>query len=66
MQPFSYSYWSYTFGIASTTVVCLKLALAGVGAAKILAIPIFAGANLVIGGLFLRTVLIVWRWSRAA
>ncbi len=63
-QPFSHSYWSYTFGIASTTICTLKLALAGVGSAKILAIPIFAGANLVIGGFFIRTLYAAWRWHR--
>ncbi|GGC57444.1 dicarboxylate transporter/tellurite-resistance protein TehA [Undibacterium terreum] len=65
MQPFSNSYWSYTFGIASTTVCALKLALSGVDAAKILAIPIFAGANLVIGTLFLRTSFTAWQWLRS-
>ena len=54
-QPFSPSYWAYTFGIASATVCGLKLALAGVAAAQVLAIPIFAGANLFIGYLALRT-----------
>ena len=57
-QPFSPSYWAYTFGIAAATVCGLKLALAGVGAAQILAIPIFVGANLFIAYLSLRTA---WR-----
>lgn len=57
-QPFSPSYWAYTFCIATATVCGLKLALAGVGAAQTLAIPIFVGANLFIGYLSLRTV---WR-----
>jgi tellurite resistance protein len=55
-QPFAPSYWSYTFGIAATTVCSVKLALAGVAAAQILAIPIFIGANLFIGYLSVRTV----------
>ena len=54
-QPFSPSYWAYTFGIAAATVCGLKLALAGVGAAQVLAVPIFVGANLFIGYLSLRT-----------
>lgn len=54
-QPFAPSYWAYTFGIASTTVCTLKLALAGVPVAQTLAIPLFAGANLFIGYLTLRT-----------
>lgn len=57
-QPFSPSYWAYTFGIAAATICGLKLALAGVSAAQILAMPIFVGANLFIGYLSLRTV---WR-----
>jgi tellurite resistance protein len=55
-QPFSPAYWAYTFGVAAATITGLKLALAGVGAAKILAIPVFAGANLFIGYLAVRTV----------
>jgi tellurite resistance protein len=55
-QPFSPSYWAYTFGVAAATVTGLKLALAGVGAAQILAIPVFVGANLFIGYLAVRTV----------
>ena len=54
-QPFAPSYWAYTFGIAAATVCALKLALAGVPAALVLAIPVFIGANLFIGYLALRT-----------
>ncbi len=54
-QPFAPSYWAYTFGIASTTVVGLKLALQGLGVAQTLALPIFVGANLFIGYLTART-----------
>lgn len=57
-QPFSPAYWAYTFGISAATVCGLKLALAGIGVAQILAIPIFVGANLFIGYLSLRTA---WR-----
>lgn len=57
-QPFAPSYWAYTFGITAATVCGLKLALVGVGAAQILSIPIFVGANLFIGYLSLRTA---WR-----
>lgn len=55
-QPFAPSYWAYTFGVAAATVTGLKLALDGIGAAQILAIPVFAGANLFIGYLAVRTV----------
>ncbi len=54
-QPFSPEYWAYTFGVASATITGLKLALAGVEAAKILAIPVFVGANIFVGYLVLRT-----------
>lgn len=54
-QPFAPSYWAYTFGIASTTVMALKLAISGVPVAQTLALPIFIGANLFIGVLTLRT-----------
>ncbi len=55
-QPFAPSYWAYTFGIASATVCGLKLALAGVPSAKVLAVPVFVGANGFIGYLALRTM----------
>jgi len=56
-QPFSPSYWAYTFGIAAATVCCLKLALVGVSSAQFLAIPIFVVANIFIGYLSVRTAL---------
>ncbi|MBV8049484.1 MAG: dicarboxylate transporter/tellurite-resistance protein TehA [Paludibacterium sp.] len=55
-QPFAASYWAYTFGVAATTVSGLKLALAGIPAARILSVPLFAGANLFIGWLLMRTL----------
>lgn len=57
-QPFAPSYWSYTFGIAAATVSGLKLALAGVMAAQVLVVPVFIGANLFIGYLFWRTLIL--------
>lgn len=60
-QPFAPSYWAYTFGIASTTVIALKLALMEVPVALTLAPIIFAGANLFIGTLTLRTVYLLLR-----
>jgi tellurite resistance protein len=47
-EPWSTSYWSYTFGIASSAVVGCKLALAGVPAARQLGIATFVFANVVI------------------
>jgi tellurite resistance protein len=57
--PFAPSYWAYTFGIASTTVCALKLALSGVPVAQTLALPIFLGANAFIGTLTVRTALLL-------
>jgi tellurite resistance protein len=54
-QPFAPSYWSYTFGIAASTLCAVKLALLGYPAARVLAIPIFIGANLFIFYLAVRT-----------
>ena len=54
-QAFSPAYWSYTFGIAATTVSTLKLALAGNQPAMMLSMPIFILANLFIGVLALRS-----------
>lgn len=55
-QPFSPSYWAYTFGVAASAVCGLKLALAGVASAQALAVPVFIGANLFIGYLTSRTI----------
>jgi tellurite resistance protein len=54
-QPFAPSYWAYTFGVASATVVGLKLALNGIPVASVLVLPVFVGANLFIGYLAIRT-----------
>jgi tellurite resistance protein len=53
---FAMSYWSYTFGIAATTICCLKLALSGVSAARVLSLPVFVCANLFVAYLSVRTV----------
>lgn len=55
-QPFAHSWWAYSFGVASGTLACVKLALAGVSAAHALALPMFAGANLFIGYLCVRSL----------
>ncbi|TDR82290.1 tellurite resistance protein [Paludibacterium purpuratum] len=63
-QPFAASYWAYTFGVAATTVCGLKLAAAGVTSARVLALPVFVGANLFIGWLLIRTLartMRIWR-----
>ncbi|MEW9898630.1 dicarboxylate transporter/tellurite-resistance protein TehA [Chitinivorax sp. PXF-14] len=58
-QPFAMSYWSYTFGIAATTICSLKLAISGVASARILSLPIFGCANAFIGYLTLKTFALV-------
>ncbi|GJH27123.1 dicarboxylate transporter/tellurite-resistance protein TehA [Caballeronia novacaledonica] len=55
-QPFAYSWWAYSFGVASGTLACVKLALAGVPVAHALALPMFVGANLFIGYLCVRSL----------
>jgi tellurite resistance protein len=55
-NPFTPSWWAYTFGVASATVACMKLAQSGVPPAQTLAIPVFVGANLFIGYLCVRTL----------
>ena len=60
-QPFAPSYWAYTFGVASATVVGLKLALNGIPVASVLVLPVFIGANLFIGYLAIRTAVLLVR-----
>lgn len=55
-QPFGYSWWAFSFGVVSATVVCLKLAVRGTPAAVTLSWPVFIGANLFIGYLCVKTV----------
>jgi len=47
-QPFSHSWWAFSFGVVSATVTCVKLAAAGVPAATAAALPVFVCANLFI------------------
>lgn len=63
-QPFSMSYWAYTFGVAAATICGQKLALSGVGAGRILALPVFICANIFIGYLTARTAVLLVTGSR--
>lgn len=56
-QPFSVAYWSYTFGVSSTAVIAVKLALAGVPVAVHVAAPILLLASLFEGYLLARSLL---------
>jgi tellurite resistance protein len=55
-RAFAMSWWSYTFGVVSATVTCLKLALDGTVAARELAVPVFVAANVFILYLCVRTM----------
>jgi tellurite resistance protein len=59
-QPFSYSWWAFSFGVVSTTGTCLRLTLAGVAATSALALPLFGFANFFIAYLCVRTFLRLW------
>lgn len=56
-QPFSYTWWAFSFGVVSATNTCLKLALEGVASTLALALPVFAIANAFIAYLCVRTML---------
>ncbi|MYM22625.1 dicarboxylate transporter/tellurite-resistance protein TehA [Duganella sp. FT135W] len=56
-QPFTRSYWAYTFGMTSALNCCLKLALGGSGAARVLAVPLMAAVSSFIVYLGARTLL---------
>ena len=53
---FDWTWWAFSFGVVSAAVTCLKLAGRGVPVAQELAVPVFAGANLFIGWLCLRSL----------
>lgn len=57
-HPFATSWWAFTFGVSSSTLVTIKLALNGSTVAQTLALPVFIGANLFIGYLCIRTLAI--------
>jgi tellurite resistance protein len=58
-HPFGLSWWSFSFGVVSATVTCLKLALENVPAASTLALPVFIGGNLFIAYLCVRTLHVI-------
>jgi tellurite resistance protein len=56
-QPFSPAAWAYTFGISALPLAALRFVERGqTGPIGFLAIPLFIGANLVIGWIALRTL----------
>lgn len=63
-QPFSYTWWAFSFGVVSATITCLKLALEGATSTAALALPVFACANVFIGYLCVRTLQCLLRTAR--
>jgi tellurite resistance protein len=56
-QPFSPAAWAYTFGVSALPLAALRFVERGqTGPISFLAIPLFIGANLIIGWIALRTV----------
>ncbi len=56
-QPFSPAAWAYTFGVSALPLAALRFVERGqTGPIAALAWPLFAGANLIIGWIALRTV----------
>lgn len=61
-QPFSPAAWAYTFGVSALPLAALRLTERGLeGPGTSLAVPLFAAANLIIGWIALRTVLLLLR-----
>ena len=58
-QAFSHRSWAYTFGIAALPLAALRFVELGqTGPIAALALPLFVGANLAVGWIALRTVLL--------
>ncbi len=56
-QPFSPAAWAYTFGVSALPLAALRFVERGqAGPISFLAIPLFIGANLIIGWIALRTL----------
>lgn len=59
-QPFAPGYWAFTFGVAAITLCTLRFVERGLtGPMEWFAIPLFALANLIIGGIAIGTVLLL-------
>ena len=60
-QAFSHRAWAYTFGVSAIPLAALRLLELGqTGPVAVLALPLFAGANLVIGWIALRSARLGW------
>lgn len=61
-QGFSHRAWAYTFGVSAMPLAALRLVELGqTGPVAGLALPLFAGANLIIGWIALRSAGLGWR-----
>ncbi|MCJ8141557.1 dicarboxylate transporter/tellurite-resistance protein TehA [Ancylobacter sp. A5.8] len=62
-QPFGPGAWAYTFGVSALPLAALRLVEKGAGAPlAIMALPMFAVANLIIGWIAARSLVLVWRF----
>ncbi len=60
-QPFSASYWAFSFGVTALPAACLRLTSLGVaGPIAQMALPLFATANMFIGILVIRTLILLF------
>lgn len=65
-QQFGPAAWAYTFGVSALPVAAMRLVEKGAGAPiPQFAIVLFVAANLIIGLIGVRSVQLIWRWSRA-
>jgi tellurite resistance protein len=61
-QPFAASYWAFTFGVAALALSALHFVERGmIGMMESLAVLLFVGANIIIGGISLGTVRLLLR-----
>jgi tellurite resistance protein len=61
-QPFSASYWAFSFGVTALPAACLRMVTLGVtGPIAQMALPLFVVANVFIGVLAIRTFVLLVR-----
>lgn len=61
-QPFNPSFWSFSFGVSALATTALHLGHAATGGIfYVLALPLFIFSNAIIGGLFIRTLILMYQ-----
>jgi tellurite resistance protein len=61
-QPFSASYWAFSFGVTALPAACLRMVSLGVtGPIAQIAMPLFVAANIFVGILIVRTFVLLVR-----